>query len=230
MRKIKFLVLGMAICSMGAMAQQDSSLYAQEYGRQVLIYQAAQAFADPEMEKSALYNLLSLNPNDANVLRSLAMLYYSNGRFTSSALVGMDFLKKYPGDSTALEVCALSYEQLRLYDRAVEYYEQLYLLKDDVYLLYQITYLQYVLKRYNEAKNNIGILESRITDDNKISLTKADKQVQEVPMMAALKNLAGLVALDEGNKEGAKAYFNEALKIAPDFEAARLSLEGVDKE
>ena len=230
MRKIKFLVLGMLVCATGIRAQMDSVRYAQEYGRQVLIYQAAQAFADPEMEKNALYNLLSLNPNDGNVLRSLAMLYYNNGRFTSSALVGMDFLKKYPGDSTALEVCALSYEQLRLYDRAVEYYEQLYLIKDDIYLLYQVAYLQYNLKRYNEAKTNIGILEGKVTDADKISLTKTDNQAQEVPMKAALKNLMGLVVLGEDNKEAAKGHFNEALKIAPDFEAAKLSLEGIDKE
>jgi len=96
-------------------------------------------------------------------------------------------------------------------------------------LLYQIGYLQYSTERYNEAKNNLNILETKLKPEDAITLTKKDGTNQQVKFIAAVKNLSGLIAIGEGNKEEAKKLFNEALAISPDFEAAKTSLEAANK-
>jgi tetratricopeptide (TPR) repeat protein len=171
--------------------------------------------------------MLVLSPYDSSVMRTLSEFYYNSRRYTSSALVAIDFLKKYPGNMVALEVAALSYEQLRLYDKSIEYYQEIWLLNNDNNLLYQIAYLQYSLKRYNEAKNNVSILGTKVKDEDGIVLSKKDGSTQEVKFKAALKNLEGLMALEQGKTEEAKAFFNEALVLSPDFEGAKTSLSGI---
>ncbi len=218
-------VMMVSVASFG----QDSTYLSNEYAKAMAVYNQAQLYNDIEVQKAALYDMLVLDPGDSSVMRTLSEYYYNNRRYTSSALVAMDFLKKYPGNMVATEIAALSYEQLRIYDKAIEYYQEMWLKLDDNNILYQIAYLQYSIKRYEEANTNIGILDSKLKDDAKITLTKQDGSTQEVKFKAALKNLSGLISLDQGNKEDAKARFNEALAFSPDFEAAKMGLEEANK-
>ncbi|MGK0488151.1 MAG: tetratricopeptide (TPR) repeat protein [Candidatus Endobugula sp.] len=103
----------------------------------------------------------------------------------------------------------------------------MWLQTDNNNILYQISYLQYALKRYNESKNNVAILITKVKEDDEIVITKQDGTTQEVKFAAALKNLEGLVALEEGNSEAAKAFFTAALTLNPDFEGAKLSLAAI---
>jgi tetratricopeptide (TPR) repeat protein len=206
---------------------QDSTYLSNEYAKARAIYNQAQLYNDVEVQKNALYDMIVLSPYDSSVMRSLTEFYYNNRKYTSSALVAMDFLKKYPGNILALEVAALSYEQLRLYDKSLEYYQEMWLQTDNNNILYQISYLQYALKRYNESKNNVAILITKVKEDDEIVITKQDGTTQEVKFAAALKNLEGLVALEEGNSEAAKAFFTAALTLNPDFEGAKLSLAAI---
>jgi len=213
-------VMMVSVASFG----QDSTYLSNEYAKAMAVYNQAQLYNDIEVQKAALYDMLVLDPGDSSVMRTLSEYYYNNRRYTSSALVAMDLLKKYPGNMVATEIAALSYEQLRIYDKAIEYYQEMWLKLDDNNILYQIAYLQYSIKRYEEANTNIGILESKLKDDAIITLTKQDGSTQDVKFKAALKNLSGLMSLDQGNKEDAKARFNEALALSPDFEAAKMGL------
>ncbi len=218
-------VMMVSVASFG----QDSTYLSNEYAKAMAVYNQAQLYNDIEVQKAALYDMLVLDPGDSSVMRTLSEYYYNNRRYTSSALVAMDLLKKYPGNMVATEIAALSYEQLRIYDKAIEYYQEMWLKLDDNNILYQIAYLQYSIKRYEEANTNIGILESKLKDDAIITLTKQDGSTQDVKFKAALKNLSGLMSLDQGNKEDAKARFNEALALSPDFEAAKMGLAEASK-
>lgn len=206
---------------------QDSTYLSNEYVKALAVYNQAQLYNDVEVQKAALYEMLVLSPYDSSVMRTLTEFYYNSRKYTSSALVALDFLKKYPGNMIALEVAALSYEQLRLYDKSIEYYQEMWMINDDNNLLYQIAYLQYSLQRFNESKNNISILESKVKDEDAIVLTKQDGSTQEVKFKAALRNLEGLLALEQGKTEEAKAFFNAALAINPEFEGAKMSLAGI---
>ena len=230
MKRIKFLVVGcMLFVSGSAFAQADSVTVNFAYNKALAVYQKAQQYNDALMTKQALYDLLVLNNMDSTVMRSLAELYYNNRQFTSSALVGLDFLEKYPGNLIATEVVALSYEQLRLYDKAIEYYQPIWLKTENINVLYQISYLQYSLKRYAEAANNLVIVDSKVTAEDKIQLTKLDGTVQQVPFKAAVLNLRALIAEGEGKKDEAKSLLGQALQLSPDFEAAKNKLDELNK-
>jgi tetratricopeptide (TPR) repeat protein len=229
MRKMKYWMIAAVMMVSVASFGQDSTYLSNEYAKAMAVYNQAQLYNDIEVQKAALYDMLVLDPGDSSVMRTLSEYYYNNRRYTSSALVAMDLLKKYPGNMVATEIAALSYEQLRIYDKAIEYYQEMWLKLDDNNILYQIAYLQYSIKRYEEANTNIGILESKLKDDAIITLTKQDGSTQDVKFKAALKNLSGLMSLDQGNKEDAKARFNEALVLSPDFEAAKMGLAEASK-
>ncbi|KYG79839.1 tetratricopeptide repeat protein [Roseivirga seohaensis] len=229
MRKMKYWMIAAIMMVSVASFGQDSTYLSNEYAKAMAVYNQAQLYNDIEVQKAALYDMLVLDPGDSSVMRTLSEYYYNNRRYTSSALVAMDLLKKYPGNLIAMEIAALSYEQLRIYDKAIEYYQEMWLKLDDNNILYQITYLQYSIKRYEEANTNIGILESKLKDDAKITLTKQDGSTQEVAFKAALKNLSGLISLDQGDKEAAKTHFNAALALSPDFEAAKMGLAEANK-
>ncbi|MFT6971902.1 MAG: tetratricopeptide (TPR) repeat protein [Roseivirga sp.] len=227
MKKMKYWMIVVVMFFSTISFAQDSTYLSNEYAKARAIYNQAQLYNDVEVQKNALYDMIVLSPYDSSVMRSLTEFYYNNRKYTSSALVAMDFLKKYPGNILALEVAALSYEQLRLYDKSLEYYQEMWLQTDNNNILYQISYLQYALKRYNESKNNVAILITKVKEDDEIVITKQDGTTQEVKFAAALKNLEGLVALEEGNSEAAKAFFTAALTLNPDFEGAKLSLAAI---
>lgn len=229
MKQMKFLVVAFALFATSAAFGQDSTYLSNEYTKALALYQKAQKYNDAQLTKQALYEILVINDRDSTVLRSLAELYYNNRMFTSSALVALDFLEKYPGNMIATEIVALSYEQLRLYDKAIEYYQPLWLKTDNVNILYQIAYLQYSLKRYSESLNNLQIVDTKLSAEEKIQLNTENGGIQEVPFKAAVLNLRALIAIDQGKKEEARGLLNQALQLSPQFEAAKKALEGLDK-
>lgn len=229
MRRIKFLVMMCAFfASTGAMAQ-DSTYISNEYTKAVATYQLAQKYNDQEATKQALLDLMVLNGRDTTVMRSLAEFYYNNRRYTSSALVALDFLEKFPGNMIATEIVALSYEQLRLYDKAIEFYQPMWLRTENINILYQIAYLQYSLKRYTESLNNLQIVDGKVKVEDKVQLNTTNGQVQEIAFKAAILNLRALIAVEQGNTAEAKTLLTQALQLSPDFEAAKNKLDELNK-
>lgn len=229
MKRIKFLVV---VCVLFASTQalaQDSTYISNEYSKAVATYQLAQKFNDQEAIKDALLDLLVLNNSDSTVLRGLAEFYYNNRLYTSSALVALDFLEKYPGNLVATEIVALSYEQLRLYDKAIEYYQPIWLATENINILYQIAYLQYSLKRHTEALNNLQIIDGKVKPEDIVQLNTSSGQIQQVAFKAALLNLRALIAIEQGNNTEAKNLLNQALQLSPEFEAAKNTLDGLNK-
>lgn len=226
MKRIKLFVLALTLLLMAQVSvkAQDSAYVSNEYSKAVAMYQLSQRYNDGPLQKQALIEMVILTPRDTAVLRSLAELYYNNGQYVSSALVAQDMNTVDPNSIVAMEIQALSFENLRLYDKALESYEKLWLQTDNNNILYQIAYLQFSLKKYSEASNNLSILDSKITDADTLQLNKSDGNVQEVKFKAAMMNLKALIALDQGKTEEAKGLLQQALNISPDFEAAQLKL------
>lgn len=222
------LVLGLFTIS-PALVAQDSTYISNEYSKALALYNQAQKYNDPELTKQALHELLVLNDRDSTVLRALGELYYNNRRFTSSALIGLDFLEKYPGNLIALELTALSYEQLRLLDKAIEYYEPIWEVTENINILYQIAYLEYSLKRFTSAVNRLEIIQSRVRAAEKIQLNTSEGNIQEVYFKAAALNLEALIAIEQGDAEKAKELLNRALEFSPEFEAAKTTLESLNQ-
>ncbi len=230
MKKIKFLVLAitMMFASQASMAQ-DSTYISNEYAKAIALLQKAEQYNDVFVQKQALTEILVLNPIDSAAMRMLSELYYNTSQFTSSALVGLDFLEKYNNNEIALEIVALSYENLRLYGKAVEYYEKLWLKTEDINVQYQMSYLQYSLQRFAEAEANLLVMESKLKDEDTIALGKSDGTSQTVSFKAAIHNLRGLMAVEQGKNDEAKKHFTNALALSPDFELAKVSLDNLNK-
>lgn len=231
MKRIKlfgFILVLLASAEVAALAQ-DSTYVSNEYAKAMAVYQRAQRYNDAALSKQALIEMSILAPRDTSILRTLAELYYNNQQYVSSAMAATDITRIYPNSIVGIEIQALSYENLRLYDKALEQYEKLWLNTDDNNVLYQMAYLQYSIERYTEAMTNIDILSTKLTDENTVTLSKSDGNVQEVKFKAALSNLKGLIYAAQGNKEEARKMYNEALAISPDFDAAKNGLAQLDK-
>lgn len=226
--KLLFLAAFLTLASQVSFAQ-DSAYVNNEYAKAVALYNRAQRYNDAVVSRQALMEMALLSPRDTSVLRTLAELYLGAGQYVSSAMVAMDMVKIYPGDVGALEIAAVSYENLRLYDKAIEQYEAMWLATENTNVLYQVSYLQYLLDRFGESNANLDIILSKLKPDEMILLSKKDGSTQEVKFTAAIENLRGLIAADQGDKEKARGHFTKALEMNPGFEAAQDGLNALDK-
>lgn len=194
--------------------------------KQAFIYSTAARYSDPMISRMALYNLLAYNPANTAIMDSLALSYIDYQQYASAVLVAQDALRINPNDMLATEIAAVAFENLGLADRAVTYYETLNLNKADINTLYKISFLQFQLKRFGEARTNCDIL---IGDEEVAKTTllfqKNQNENQEVSMLAGIYRLKAMVEEEAGNIDQARANYNKALEIAPDFAIAKLQLE-----
>jgi len=198
------------------------------YRMQKGIYHRAMKYNDVNAATNALYNICILEPQNDSILFVLAYLYFDNQRYFSSTLTLNDVLLLNTNNLQALEMRAMSLEQIGALDKSLEDYESLYLKTNNINFLYKSVVMQYELKRYKEAKTNIDILLSnKEADEMKMYFPDENDQEQEVVLRASLHNLKGLVAKAEGNTTEAKKQFAIALEIQSDFYLAKKNLEEI---
>ncbi|MBA4299801.1 Tetratricopeptide repeat-containing protein [Algoriphagus alkaliphilus] len=230
--KRTFLLLLLAICAGNLAAQTatdsipklDPKIKAALNAADQTAYQAAIRYSDLEMAKTKLYDLMIRNPENPRYMEALGNIYFDNSQFASAALVSLDLLQGNSKNVVALEIAAYSLEQLGALDRALPHFESLYLLTGDNFSLYKSAFLQYNLKRYEEAMNSVNMLVKNSKADEKIGFPKSQTETQEVSMKAAALNLKGLIYLDQNSKVEAKTAFNEAIALDANFVQAKDNL------
>lgn len=189
-------------------------------------YAAAARWSDPDVAKDALYDVIIENPGNDSLIYSLAYYYYDQEKYASSFLIANDLLQRQPKDEAYLEMAAVSAQQLGANDKALQNFESLYLVNNNIRTLYQVAFLQYNLKRYAEAATSVDIMLSKpeaLTE--KVGFNDAQGKPKEYPLKASALNLKGLIALDQNDKAGARKAFTEALTLAPDFKPAKDNME-----
>ena len=105
-------------------------------------YVTAIKWNDFEVAKSALYDLIMENPQNDSLILSLAYHYYENQQHVPAVLVSQELLARNPKNTTALEIAAIGYEAMGVRDRALQNYESLYLLSNNVSVLYKMAFIQ----------------------------------------------------------------------------------------
>jgi tetratricopeptide (TPR) repeat protein len=186
------------------------------------IYEMAMRYNDVSVAKLKLYELMERNPRNPRFAELLSSIYFEMEQYSSSALVAMDMLERDAKNTTALEIAAYSLEQIGALERALPYFESLHLLTGDMFSLYKTSYLQYSLKKYEEALNSVNMLiKDKKAVEQTLSFPTEGNETQEVGMVAAALNLKGLIYKDQGSNTEAKAAFQEALAMSPDFELAK---------
>ncbi|MCX2745744.1 hypothetical protein OO013_17815 [Mangrovivirga sp. M17] len=186
-------------------------------------YQLAKRYNDRNAQKDAIYELISTNPNNINLLDTLALMYFEERNYVSAALVTKDVLQVLPEDKMALEISALSYENLGVINQAVTRYETLYLQNNDPVTLYKIATLNLDLKRYEEFDTNATTLMDNYKD-KVLEINDGEGGIQQVTIETAVRYLQGLRYENSGDNEKAKEFYNMALKLNPEFTAAEAAL------
>ena len=193
-------------------------------------YRMAVQYNDYTEAKSALYNLILLEPQNDSLRYNLAYLYYDAGKYPSVVLSCRDILKLNPNNLGALNLSGSAYENLGLKDKALANYEKFYMATSDINTLYKMAFLQYDLKKYAESDVNVDILlENEDLAKATVIFQAENQKNKEYPMKVAVLNLKGLVNIQLGNKEEAKKAFEDALTISPDFEQAKTNLAELNK-
>ena len=205
---------------------QDTQLYK--------LYQMKYVFGrkynDTDIVKNSLYSMIAMDPNDDSLKMTLCYYYYEQSQFASSLFVSMDLLTRYPDNEDALKINAMSYENMGVRDKAIDSYESLYLKTNQVDVMYQAALLQFELERYSECATSLDIvLKDPQAKAIKLKFARNEKEQQEVTLEAAAYNIKGMLEKQQGNKEEAKANFNKALEVDPDFVLASQNLEDLAK-
>ncbi|GGZ26604.1 hypothetical protein GCM10007049_19140 [Echinicola pacifica] len=234
MNKFKIALIALLLIGMEVSAQEKTtettakkdSAKVTDAQSALRIYQMAVRYNDPAVARTKLYELIEKNPENPRYAELLATLYFELEQYSSAALVALDLLQIDDQNISALEVAAYSLEQLGALDRALPHFESLNLLTGDLYSLYKTAYLQYSLKKYEEALNSINMLvKNPKSEEQKLTFPKEDSSTQDVSMKAAALNLKGLVYKDQGADTEAKAAFEAALANAPEFELVQVNLK-----
>jgi tetratricopeptide (TPR) repeat protein len=198
-----------------------------QFSIQESVYKAAVSRQDFEVATSALYYMLELEPGLTDLKDSLCITYFKRRLFFQSNLLAEEILRINPDNVQALEIAAMSQEELADYLEALNRFEFLYTKKKELYILYKIASLQYYLKRIGECESNI----SRIIADPKsrqqtVSITSSGKTPvkQLVPVAAAAYNISGVILLEMNKRDEARAQFEKSLEIMPDFQMAKNNL------
>jgi tetratricopeptide (TPR) repeat protein len=199
------------------------SVLTQHFARK---YATALQWNDYEVAKDALYDLIIENPGNDSLIFDLAVYYYQNQKSPSAILVSNELLARNPKNIGALEIAAGGYETLGVLDKSLQNYESLFLLtNNNIGTLYKMAFLQYRLKRYKESGASADIiLAHKDVESLKASYTAADNKQKEYPIKVAVINLKGMLALEQGDKAGAKKMFEQVLAMAPDFALAKENL------
>lgn len=223
-------VLLFMLLSVSTMAQETKDVKESPmYQIENIKYQLGLKYGDVNVARNAIYGMLVMDPQNLSLLDSLAYLYFDYQRHTSCILVCMDLLKINPDHLAALEMSAISYENLGLKDKALDNYESIYLKQNNVFTLYKIASLQLDLGRYVESMTNVDImLKNKEVQEAKITIN-TNQGTQDIALTAAVYNLKGLIESSQDQKEAAKVSFNEALSIEPEFILAKNNLAELDK-
>ncbi len=224
MKRLFFSLLFVTCQLAGVLIAQDA------YEVQQRCYSNALKNYDLQAATIALYNMIALKPEKADLNDSLALLYFAGERYPQAYLVGEQILKTNPGRNDILELVAVSKQNLGMIKESLADYEKLYAAEKSLYYLYQMATLQYQLKRYGECEASLDqIINNPESAKQKVNIV-VQGGAQDVPMNAAALNVKGICAMELNQEEAAKDNFTQALSAYPDFALAKGNLELLNKK
>ena len=224
MKKLISVLLGVMIVS-GA-AAQDSIALRKHY---LKVYKQALNYNDANAAINSLQNYIAVD-NNITYKDTLSMLYFNVKSYFSSLLLAEEVYKAAPENVTAMARTAECYGELGDYKTAIELYEKVVPKTKNPYQIYKMGVCQYQLQRTAECEASArAVLADTSSKRIGVNFTMADGNQQAVPVDAAAANLLGVLKMDAKNFAGAKADFQQALKLFPDFAGAKGNLEVCDR-
>jgi tetratricopeptide (TPR) repeat protein len=212
--------------------QAQETNIGKEYLIKESVYRTSLRYGDLVVAKQALFEMLSLKPNDKALKDTLAYLYLNMGAMRQSLLISKEILADNPTNFNILEVKAISEHSLGLIKEALNSYEYVYLNSKNVFHLYQIATLQFELKRMGECNLTIQeLLNSSDIEKREISIATGEKNRQQnINLKSAVLNIKGVMLLELNDFTNAKTFFEDAIKISPNFVLANNNLAFVNSK
>ena len=199
------------------------------------IYKNALKYNDFQTAVYAAQTIVATEGENSTFKDSLAILYYNTNNAVSCHLMCKELLVKKPTDQTLLELNAVCLSKIGSALDAIGAYESLFSVSKNRYHGYKLAQLQFEIKRLAESMVTINMCLTKTEEIKKGTVAfKTEKgESQEVPLDAAIQNLKGLVSYELKDSATAKACFDEALKLYPEFETAKAnkaSIEALEKK
>ena len=156
---------------------------------------------------------------------TLALVYHYSGQTVNAMVLSEKLIENKADDPVLMEIIASSRRSLGDSKTALEKYEKLYSLKQDVAYAYEIATIQYELKRMAECIQTINaIIANPASEQEKTVMNYGQGATQEISFKAAALNIAGVVYLELNKPTEAEQALNAALQLEPDFALAKNNL------
>lgn len=195
------------------------------------IFAQAGAYGDVMTQIFALHWRIATEGSSFGLRDTLAQMYFQAGLYRQAIAVAEELLNEQPRNADLAELRAVAYFYLQDAKNALDSYEKLYSITQSPLHLYQVITLQFNLQRYGECQANIDkLLSTPEAAQQTVRISTPDGQAQEVPLRAAALNVRGVLLRVQKENAKAKAAFEEALKIFPDFVLAKGNLEDLSRE
>jgi tetratricopeptide (TPR) repeat protein len=196
------------------------------------VYLKSKGVGDLASATMSLYYWMEAQPGRKDLMDSLCFIYLGRGMFGQSAAVAKEILKDQKENLPVKEALAQSYEGLGAYPEAIAVYQQLFSSVKRPLFLYKVAALQYLSKNFSASEQNLDALESLAgVEKERIVLNYQGERLssQAVPVLAATKNIRGILLMESGKKQEAEAMFNSALEVFPGFIMAERNLQTLQK-
>ncbi|MCA0932055.1 hypothetical protein LCM02_06300 [Lutimonas saemankumensis] len=186
------------------------------------IIRNAKRFGDQNVATYSMYKLISLEGENSTYKDSLTYIYFSSRKYASCFLMANEVLERDPRNQAILELKAISLESLGALDKSMETYSELFALSNNNYHGYNVAKLQLSMNKFEEAYTTIKKVET-LNDTGKVQVTFTINQnhTQQVELLAAIPYLKGVIEEELKKIPEAKASYDKAIKIQPDFVLAK---------
>jgi tetratricopeptide (TPR) repeat protein len=224
MKKILSILLGATISAAGY--SQDADALKKHY---VKVYNQAITYNDVAAAINGLHGYLAVD-NSMAYKDTLSMLYFSTKSYYSALLLAEEVYKADANNMLAMARAAECYDQLGDPKTATTLLEQVVPKTKNPYHIYKLATAQYQLKRVAESEMSArAVMADTSSKRIGVNFTMVNGEQQAVPINAASANLLGVIKMDAKNYTGAKADFQQALVLFPQFAGAKQNLEVCEK-
>jgi len=209
------------VLATSAIAQNTSSI---AFEKQKITQ--AKAYNDETVIASAMYNIIAMEGPQSTYKDSLAYRYFSQRSYVSCFLVTNDLLKSKPDNMDFLEMKAVSLESMGVLEKSKEAYEGLLAKSNKSYHAYKLASLEFRMNKGEEAYVTVK-KASTLEDSGDLKITfKVNQNYNEnIALDASIAYLEGLIAESINKDVEAKASYEKAIELSPDFMLAKSNLE-----
>lgn len=232
MKKFSLIIVLAAAFSLNAQIKKTSPVSASTTAPSLhlQVYRNALAAGDLATAITSLNYVVATEMKTGKYQDSLAMLYFASGNVQQANYWSNKVLTTQPNNLVMLDIKASALKQMNQPLQAIETYEKMLSIDNSPATCFNLTELQYSVKRLYECVASTQMAEKMQISKELGFSYKIDKETAQTPLMAAFYNYRGLALYDLGDKEASKIAFLAALKIDPNFILARVNLEQLEKE